>query len=213
MRALALVLVTFLSQKALADLTVFDVRKPIAMSDKDNPQKDYYINAGSESGVQAGMIITVVRKVPLYDSYQSRSAGDLTVPVAKVRIIHTQQGLSVARFYADISRNEIPVLEENFILVGDKLDLATATRDKKSASNDGDAPAPAAAPAPAPAAPALAPPPPAAAAPAPATPPAAAPVEQKPVPAQVTSLKIDVSPANPKENSPGVQATQGPTIQ
>ena len=84
------------------------------------------------------MIITVVRKVPLYDTYQSRSAGDLTVPVAKVKIIQVQQGNSaVARFFAEIGRNDVPVLEEQFILVGDKLDLSSATHEKKSASNDG----------------------------------------------------------------------------
>ena len=85
------------------ELTVFDVRKPIALSDKEIIQKDYYINAGSEAGLQKGMIITVIRKVPLYDTYQSRSAGDLTVPVAKVRIIQVQQGNSVARFASEIA--------------------------------------------------------------------------------------------------------------
>lgn len=74
----------FLSVFATAgELTIFDVRKPIALSDKEAPVKDYYINAGAEAGLQKGMIITVMRKVPLYDNYQSRSAGDLTVPVAK----------------------------------------------------------------------------------------------------------------------------------
>src|SRR4051812_27393309 len=97
-----------------ADITIFDVRKPIPLSDKEITPKDFYINAGAEAGLQKNMIITAFRKTPLYDSFQSRSAGDLKVPVAKVRIIYVQQGISVARFHSEISRNDIPVLEENF---------------------------------------------------------------------------------------------------
>lgn len=118
-----------------ADLTIFDARKPIAMSDKDKPAKDFYINGGNESGLRSGTILTVVRRIPLYDSYQNRSSGDLTVPVAKVIIIHVQPGLSVARFYSEISRLENPILEEPFIMIGDRLDLSTATKEKKDAES------------------------------------------------------------------------------
>ncbi len=173
-----------------ADLTIFEVRKPIALSDKEVTQKDYYINAGSESGLQKGMIITVVRKIPLYDSYRSRSAGDLTVPVAKVKIIQVQEGLSVARFASEISRNEIPTLEENFVMIGDQLDLATATHEKKSADNeDAD----------------------------PAEPEKAKPVSQVPAvlpppTAQVTSQKIEALSTVPKEKGPGIGPSEGPAI-
>lgn len=179
------------------ELTVFEVRKPIALSDKETVQKDYYINAGSESGLQKGMIITVIRKVPLYDSYQNRSAGDLSVPVAKVRIIQVQQGNSVARFVSEIARNEVPVLEENFIMVGDKLDLSTATHEKKTAQADEDSDSKAAAP---------------------GEPekraPSAGDVPTLPPPptAQVTSKKMDDIPASPKDPGLGLTPTEGPTI-
>lgn len=177
---------------AAAELTIFDVRKPIALSDKEITQKDFYINAGAEAGLQKGMIVTVIRKVPLYDTYQSRSAGDLTVPVAKVKIIQVQQGNSVARFASEINRADVPTLEENFILVGDRLDLSTATHEKKSAdASESEEKATAATekrtPAPAPLVPELPPP-----------------------PAQITSKRID-EPANvPKDPA---LPTQGPTIQ
>jgi hypothetical protein len=194
MRYILLIPFCFIQVTIAGELTIFDVRKPIALSDKEVVQKDYYIDSGSEAGLQKGLIVTVIRKVPLYDTYQSRSAGDLKVEVAKVRIISAQQGLAVARFAADIPRADIPILEDNFIMVGDHLDMSTATRDKKSASND-EAPAPAAdpGPAPAPAAPSATPAPPAPVAPAPT--PAA--VVVPPPPAEVTSQKIEV-PA-PKE--------------
>jgi hypothetical protein len=224
MRYILLLPFFFINVTYAGELTVFDVRKPITLSDKEVVQKDFYIDSGSEAGLQKGMIVTVVRKVPLYDTYQSRSAGDLKVEVAKVRIIHVQQGLSVARFVASVPRADIPILEDDFIMIGDRLDMSTATRDKRSAMNDegteGSGSAPAAAPVPTPS---TAPVAPAAAAPPASPPPSAAdkkaspPVsEQKPEaapvappPAKITSQKIELSaPADP-----GIQPIDGPSVQ
>lgn len=212
MRGFLMLAVTFVGANLLnaAELTIFDVRKPIAMSDKDKPQKDFYINGGSESGLQTNTIVTVVRKLPLYDSYQNKSAGDLTVPVAKILVIHVQQGLSVARFHSEIGRGDIPVLDENYIVAGDKLDLATVSRNtgKKTASNDGE-PSDSAVPA---AAPAVLPSPtPTAAEPEKAETPPVSVQEPMPAPttAQMTSEKMDL----PTETHTGISSTEAPAIQ
>ncbi|NJL25891.1 MAG: hypothetical protein HC902_12475 [Calothrix sp. SM1_5_4] len=47
--------------------------------------------------------------------------------VAKVRIIHVQRGLAVARLVSEFTRDNAPLLEDNFVMVGDRLDLSTAT--------------------------------------------------------------------------------------
>jgi hypothetical protein len=128
-----------LSMTAWAELTIFDVRKNIAMSDDEKVYRDFYINAGSEAGLATGQIITVQRRMPLYDSYQNRSAGDLDLKVAKIKIIHVQKGLAVARLFSEFTRDNAPLLEDPFIMVGDRLDLNSATSEKdagKKASND-----------------------------------------------------------------------------
>lgn len=202
MRYLLLLPFYFCQVTFAGDLTIFDVRKPVAMSEKETVQKDFYIDSGSEAGLQKGMVVTVVRRVPLYDTYQSRSAGDLKVEVAKVKIIQVQQGLSVARFVADIPRADIPILEEDYIMIGDRLDMSTATKGKLSAAND-DGPGVATAPAPASAAPV-----------APAKPEKKPePVSQiksaPPPPAEITSQKVEaLAPSDP-----GIKPTEGPAIQ
>lgn len=120
-------------------VTIFEVRKTLAMSDTDPVYRDFYVNGGSEVGLTQGSIITVRRRIPLYDSYQNRSAGDLEVRVAKVKLVHVQRGLAVARLYSEFSREQSPLLEDNYIMVGDMLDLGSATsekNEKKSASNE-----------------------------------------------------------------------------
>lgn len=124
---------------AFAEVTIFDVRKNLPLSDTEKVYRDFYINGGSEAGITKNMIITVQRRLPLYDSYQNRSAGDLDLKVAKVKIIHVQKGLSVARLQSEFDRGTSPLLEDNFIMVGDRLDLATAVQDKSDkAMGDGE---------------------------------------------------------------------------
>ncbi len=114
------------------DLTIFDVRKNLPMSDTEIVYRDFYINGGSESGLNSGMVITVERRMPLYDNYQNRSAGDLQLKVAKIKIIHVQKGISVARLFSEFTRENAPILEDNFIMVGDRLDMDSATSEKDS---------------------------------------------------------------------------------
>lgn len=112
------------------DITIFDVRKNLPMSDDEKVYRDFYVNAGNEAGLSVGMVMTVQRRMPLYDSYSNRSAGDLQLQVAKIKIIHVQKGLAVARLHSEFTREGAPVLEDNFIMVGDRLDLSSATSDK-----------------------------------------------------------------------------------
>lgn len=126
------VLIILLPVAAWADLNIFDVRKNLPMSDSDPVYRDFYIDGGSESGLSVGMVLTVFRRMPLYDSYQNRAAGDLQLKVAKVKIIHVQRGLSVARLQSEFTRESAPLLEDPFIMVGDHIDLSSASSDKKA---------------------------------------------------------------------------------
>ncbi|HMN67616.1 MAG TPA: hypothetical protein PKC28_03670 [Bdellovibrionales bacterium] len=146
MKSLFVFAVLVVPTMAWADLTIFDVRKNLPMSDQEKVYRDFYINGGTESGIQPGMLITVQRRLPLYNSYQNRSAGDLELKVARVKIIHSQKGLSVARLHTEFTREGAPLLEDNFIMVGDRLDIGSATSEKdgKKAENE-SAPTPVAA--------------------------------------------------------------------
>jgi hypothetical protein len=140
MKFLSVLLALTVAAPAFADeITIFDVRKNLAMSDTEKVYRDFYINGGSEAGLSAGMIVTVERRMPLYDNYQNRSAGDLQLKVAKIKIIHVQKGISVARLHSEFTRENAPLLEDNFIMVGDRLDMnsATSEKDAKKAESEG----------------------------------------------------------------------------
>lgn len=103
------------------EATVFDVRRPIAMENNEVPPKDYYINAGSKDGLKKGMTVTVSRRLNLYDQYQNKSTSDLVVPIGVLKIIHLQDDVAVARLEEIKSREALPTVEFDAIMVGDKV--------------------------------------------------------------------------------------------
>ncbi len=113
------------------EIQIFDMRKSLALSDKEPVFRDYYLSRGMESGLRPGMIVTVKRRQPLYDTIHNRSAGDLNLAVARIRIIHVEKGLAVARQHSEFGRQDLPLLEDNFIMIGDEVDLSSATSEGK----------------------------------------------------------------------------------
>lgn len=113
-----------------SDLLVFDVKKTLRLKDSDPQYKDFYINGGEEYGLRPGMLVTVYRKVGMYDALRNKSAGELKVFVGRLKVIHVQNGLAVARVYSKLSRKKLPILNYNAIMVGDRLDMDTAEMDR-----------------------------------------------------------------------------------
>ncbi len=123
----ALLVNILLAQNSFAkDVTVFDVRRPLAMENDQTPPKDYYINAGTNDGLRVGVILTVYRRQTLYDVYQNKSPGDLIVAVGELRIIHVQGEISVARLEKLHTHDDYPNVDFDAIMVGDKADLGSA---------------------------------------------------------------------------------------
>lgn len=125
MRYTSVLFTLLLSHAATAELTIFDVRRNLPLSDAEKIYHDYLVDGGVESGLKVGMQVMVSRRLPIYDYYRFRSVADLQLKVAKVKVIAAQEGLSVVRPLEDLPRETNAVLDDNAIMIGDKLDLTT----------------------------------------------------------------------------------------
>ncbi|MGE0763310.1 MAG: hypothetical protein AB7N80_08530 [Bdellovibrionales bacterium] len=114
------------------EIQIFDMRKSLALSDQEPVYRDFYLSRGLEAGLRPGMILTVKRRQPLYDGIHNRSAGDLGLVVARIKIIHAEKGLAVARHHSGFNRDDLPLLEDNYIMIGDEVDLSSATTESKA---------------------------------------------------------------------------------
>lgn len=132
-------------------VTIFEVRKDLKLADDDPTFKDYYINAGFDEGLREGTVLDVVRRIPIHDSLKNQAQGDLVLVIAKVKVMHVQKNISVARLYSTTTARQRPVADFNAIMIGDELDLSSAMVPVKSKEKEA---AGAAAPKPAPVEPA-----------------------------------------------------------
>lgn len=117
-----------------ADLNVIEVRRNIPLSDEAPVYKDFYINAGSESGLKKNQVITVIRKMAIRDATGTQTYGEIEIPVGQLKIISAQNRVAVAREYQLISRDDEPMLEQIGIMIGDRLDLNGSFIDNKKGS-------------------------------------------------------------------------------
>lgn len=113
-------------------VSIFEVRKRLAMTNDEVVPRDFYLNGGVESGLKPGMIVKVTRQVTPYDSYQNKSPGDLIVPVGELKVIFVQKGVSVARLHRIFDRSDLPILEDEYIMVGDEVDVGSARLESPS---------------------------------------------------------------------------------
>ncbi len=139
---------TLVSTSAFAadgNVSIFDVRKSLQMDPSEPVYHDFYLNAGPEAGLKRGMFVSVVRRTPIHNPIENKSAGTLSVEVAKLQIIQVENGISVGRLVSSFGSADRPVVEFEGIMIGDVLDLTTvsmeAPRSKRAAAITPAAPA------------------------------------------------------------------------
>ncbi len=119
----------------IQDLSIIDVHRNIPLSDTEPVYKDFYINAGIESGIKENLVVTVFRKVNIRDASGTQSYGDIQIPVGRLKIIASFNRVSVAREFQLISRETVPMLDQVGIMNGDRIDLNGSFIDNKKASD------------------------------------------------------------------------------
>ena len=132
--AFILICITLLPiERALAQTvsgpTIFDVRRSLPLEPDEPVTKDFYINAGPESGLKKGIYVNVVRAVPVHDPIKNQQQATIRIPVGKVQVIDVQRGITVARLQSELGDDERPTLEFEGVMIGDYVDLGSATMD------------------------------------------------------------------------------------
>lgn len=104
---------------------VFGMKTEIAMSTTDKPRKDYYMNIGTNQGVKQGTVLDVFRTVTTTDDINNRSAANIVFKVAKVKVIHAENEISVGRIAEILPPVDVPIGAFPTVVVGDRVSVAT----------------------------------------------------------------------------------------
>ena len=83
------------------------------------PAMDYYLTLGKNHGLAVGTIVEVMRRQATYDVINKKLHKDLTFPIARLKVIHSETGASIARLESFAPEDRRPALTPNAVAIGD----------------------------------------------------------------------------------------------
>ena len=100
---------------------VIAVRRELGLNtaDANAAPQDIVLNGGTEIGLGEGMILSVARSIPILDPYKENQQKQLEVEFAKVKIVHAQNNLAIARIEKIDSIRKGVAVGTRGILIGD----------------------------------------------------------------------------------------------
>ena len=124
---LILLMFSFYAMAEKTEYRVFDLKKTLPIDEKEKIYYDYYLSLGSDQGVQPGDVINVYRRVPIVDNYSTINHNDMQIAVGQLKIIYSQPTMSIGRIIKHKRPANMPVLEFEKIMIGDRVEMGTRT--------------------------------------------------------------------------------------
>ncbi len=128
LQIIAILVAVFVSLPCLAspeEAVIIEVRKKVKLHDTERTYADYFIRGGTKLGLSPGVLVSVMRRVPVHDPLQNSSVGDFEVKVADLEIILADDKKSIGRLIEIDRRAARPMLAFDAVMIGDKLDLSS----------------------------------------------------------------------------------------
>lgn len=104
------------------EISIFEVRRNIPLSDTDPVYKDFYIKNGDGAKLKKNQVYTVTRKVTMRDASGSQVMGEIQAPVGQLKVIAVYGKIAVAREVKLFTREELPMLDNPWFMIGDSLE-------------------------------------------------------------------------------------------
>ena len=108
------------SQSPSAQHFIYSVRSSLDMGNPgEKSLKDFYINMGTQDGLNEGATLEVLRHSTSYDLLNEEVHSDITYPIATLKVIHVGNESSVARLKRFFSMKKTPLSDPHAVMIGD----------------------------------------------------------------------------------------------
>ncbi len=112
---------------------IIDVRRNITLAEDELPYKDFYIKLTDSSGLKKNLVVHATREVKVYDQ-SGKVFTSFKTNVGQLKIIYFDDKVAVAREFKLLSRDNLPMIEQIGIMMGDEVDLADSFVDNSKPS-------------------------------------------------------------------------------
>ncbi len=107
-----------------AEFFVTSVIREVPLKNGDLAIKDFYINAGSNNGLKAGLYLDAVRRISAFDNINSKVLTDTQFKIARMQIIHTDKNVSIARLVKFYEKDKVPLGNYDAVMIGDLVEVS-----------------------------------------------------------------------------------------
>lgn len=115
------------------EIRVIETRRNIPLSDEEPRYMDFYLNGGSADGIKKNQVVKVIRNLPVRNAQGTQDFGSVRILVGEMRVIQVDTRTAIGRMYRIYDREELPLIDSPFIMIGDQIDLSGAFDYKKRA--------------------------------------------------------------------------------
>lgn len=102
---------------------VFGVRTDFAMDDDGAKYRDVYVNMGTDQGIKVGSQLDAFRTLTTVDEINQRTGQNISFRIAKLKVIHAEGGIAVARVLQMMPSESTPVGTYTNVMVGDTVEV------------------------------------------------------------------------------------------
>jgi hypothetical protein len=101
---------------------VFGIDQEISLGlENENLAKNYYVNIGSNQGIQKGGTLNVFRNINKYNPYENKKRANYHVKIGELKIIHTEGEIAIA-VLKELKTAEVDIsVEVNSLMIGDQV--------------------------------------------------------------------------------------------
>lgn len=114
---------TFATSAHAADFKVFGIRTDFPMTEGQPLFRDVYVNMGTNQGIKAGSALDAYRVVSTVDELNQRVGKNMTFKIAKLKVIHAEAEMAVARVVQMLPPESTPLGAFTNVIVGDEVEV------------------------------------------------------------------------------------------
>lgn len=123
MKTLLLLLALSPLPAAAEGFQVFGIKSDYVMNDADTRYRDVYVNMGMNQGLKKGSTLEAYRTVTTVDELNQRVGKNISYKIAKLKVIHADSDIAVARVQTFESPETTPVGSYGNVMVGDRVEV------------------------------------------------------------------------------------------
>jgi hypothetical protein len=122
--AFAVSLAALLPSPAQAgEYKVFGIRTDFPMADGQPLFRDVYVNMGTNQGIKTGSTLDAFRVITTVDEINQRTGRNISFRIAKLKVIHAESDLAVARVTQFLPPETTPLGAFTNVMVGDEVEV------------------------------------------------------------------------------------------